>query len=256
MNKVVIVTGGTSGIGLAAVKALREKGCTVYALSRHGDIPCDVSDEASARAAVEQVLQREGRVDILVNCAGFGISGAAELTPLETAKRQLDVNLFGTANMVNAVIPAMRRQGGGRIVNTGSVAGFVPIPFQAWYSASKAAVQSYTMAMANELRPFGITLAAVLPGDTKTGFTAARNKIDDRSNLYQGRIERSVARMEHDEQNGVPAETVGRLIARVALKKRVKPLYIPGFSYNLVNVLIRILPSGLANRLIGLLYAK
>ena len=256
MNKVVIVTGGTSGIGLAAVKALREKSCTVYALSRHGDIPCDVSDEASARAAVEQVLQREGRVDILVNCAGFGISGAAELTPLETAKRQLDVNLFGTANMVNAVIPAMRRQGSGRIVNTGSVAGFVPIPFQAWYSASKAAVQSYTMAMANELRPFGITLAAVLPGDTKTGFTAARNKINDRSNLYQGRIERSVARMEHDEQNGVPAETVGRLIARVALKERVKPLYIPGFSYNLVNVLMRILPSGLANRLIGMLYAK
>ena len=256
MNKVVIVTGGTSGIGLAAVKALREKGCTVYALSRHGNIPCDVSDEASARAAVEQVLQREGRVDILVNCAGFGISGAAELTPLETAKRQLDVNLFGTANMVNAVIPAMRRQGGGRIVNTGSVAGFVPIPFQAWYSASKAAVQSYTMAMANELRPFGITLAAVLPGDTKTGFTAARNKIDDRSNLYQGRIERSVARMEHDEQNGVPAETVGRLIARVALKKRVRPFYIPGLSYNLVNVLIHILPSGIANRLIGMLYAK
>ena len=251
-----MVTGGTSGIGLAAVKALREKGCTVYALSRHGDIPCDVADEQSARAAVEQVLEKEGRIDILVNCAGFGISGAAELTPLEMAKRQLDVNLFGTANLVNAVIPAMRRQGGGRIVNTGSVAGFVPIPFQAWYSASKAAVQSYTMAMANELRPFGITLAAVLPGDTKTGFTAARNKIDDPDNLYSGRIARSVARMEQDEQNGVPAEVVGALIARVALKKRVKPLYIPGFSYNLVNVLIRILPSGLANRLIGLLYAK
>jgi NAD(P)-dependent dehydrogenase (short-subunit alcohol dehydrogenase family) len=256
MNKVVIVTGGTSGIGLAAVKALRERGCTVYALSRHGDIPCDVTDEKSVQAAVEAVLKKEGRIDILVNCAGFGISGAGELTPLEMAKRQLDVNLFGTANMVNAVIPPMRRQGGGRIVNTGSVAGFVPIPFQTWYSASKAAVQSYTMAMANELRPFGITLAAVLPGDTKTGFTAARNKIDDRSNLYQGRIERSVQRMEQDEQNGVPAETVGALIAKVALKNRVKPLYIPGFSYNLVNVLIRILPSGLANRLIGLLYAK
>ena len=256
MRKVAIVTGGTSGIGLAAVKALRERGCTVYALSRHGDIPCDVSEEKSARAAVQAVLGKEGRVDILVNCAGFGISGAAELTPLETAKRQLDVNLYGTANMVNAVIPAMRQQGGGRIVNTGSVAGFVPIPFQTWYSASKAAVQSYTMAMGNELRPFGITLTAVLPGDTKTGFTAARNKIDDPEDLYQGRIARSVARMEHDEQNGVPAQKVGDLIARVALKKRVKPLYIPGFSYNLVNVLIRILPSGLANRLIGLLYAK
>ena len=256
MSKVVIVTGGTSGIGLAAVNALREKGCTVYALSRHGDIPCDVAEETSARAAVQTVLEKEGRVDVLVNCAGFGISGAAELTPLDTAKRQLDVNLFGTANMVNAVIPAMRKQGGGRIVNTGSVAGFVPIPFQTWYSASKAAVQSYTMAMANELRPFGITLAAVLPGDTKTGFTAARNKIDDPDDLYQGRIARSVERMEHDEQSGVPAQKVGDLIARVALKKRVNPLYIPGFSYNLVNVLIRILPSGLANRLIGLLYAK
>ena len=256
MNKIAIVTGGTSGIGLAAVNALRAKGCTVYALSRHGDIPCDVSDEESAKTAVRQVLEKEGRVDILVNCAGFGISGAAELTPLDMAKQQLDVNLYGTANMVNAVIPAMRQQGAGRIVNTGSVAGFVPIPFQTWYSASKAAVQSYTMAMGNELRPFGITLTAVLPGDTKTGFTAARNKIDDPEDLYQGRIARSVERMERDEQNGVPAQKVGDLIARVALKKRVKPLYIPGFSYNLVNVLIRILPSGLANRLIGLLYAK
>ncbi len=256
MNKVVIVTGGTSGIGLAAVNALRAKGCTVYALSRHGDIPCDVSDEASARAAVQTVLEKEERIDILVNCAGFGISGAGELTPLEAAKKQLDVNLFGTANMVNAVIPAMRAQGGGRIVNTGSVAGFVPIPFQTWYSASKAAVQSYTMAMANELSPFGITLTAVLPGDTRTGFTAARNKIDDPEGLYGGRIARSVERMEHDEQNGVPAETVGALIARVALKPHVKPFYIPGFSYNLVNVLMRILPSGVANKLIGMLYAK
>ena len=256
MNKVAIVTGGTSGIGLAAVKALREQGCTVYALSRHGDVVCDVSEEQSARAAVQAVLEKEGRIDVLVNCAGFGISGAAELTPLETAKKQLDVNLFGTANMVNAVIPAMRRQGGGRIVNVGSVAGFMPIPFQTWYSASKAAVQSYTMAMGNELRPFGITLSAVLPGDTKTGFTAARSKIDDPENLYQGRIQRSVARMEHDEQTGVPAERVGKLIARVALKKRVKPLYIPGLGYNAVNVLMRLLPSGIANALIGALYAK
>ena len=254
--KVAVVTGGTSGIGLAAADALRARGCTVYALSRHGDIVCDVADEESAKAAVQQVLEKEGRIDILVNCAGLGISGAAELTPLATAKQQLDVNLFGTANMVNAVIPTMREQGGGRIVNTGSVAGFVPIPFQTWYSASKAAIQSYTMAMANELRPFGISLTAVLPGDTKTGFTAAREKIDDPEHLYGGRIERSVARMEHDEQNGVPARKVGELIARVALKQRVKPLYIPGFGYNLVNVLMRILPSGAANRLIGMLYAK
>ena len=108
----------------------------------------------------------------------------------------------------------------------------------------------------NELKPFNITLTAVLPGDTRTGFTAARQKIDDPEGLYGGRIARSVERMEHDEQNGVPAQKVGDLIARVALKKHVKPLYIPGFSYNLINVLMRLLPSGAANRLIGMLYAK
>ncbi len=88
-TKVAVVTGGTSGIGLAAVKALRERGCTVYALSRHGEIPCDVSNENSARAAVQTVLEKEGRIDILVNCAGFGISGAGELTPLEAAARPI-----------------------------------------------------------------------------------------------------------------------------------------------------------------------
>ena len=96
----------------------------------------------------------------------------------------------------------------------------------------------------------------MLPGDTKTGFTAARSKIDDPENLYRGRIARSVERMEHDEQNGVPAQKVGDLIAKVALKKNVKPFYIPGFSYNLVAFLMRILPSGAANKLISLLYAK
>ncbi len=254
--KVAIVTGGTSGIGLAAVEALRQRGCIVYALSRHGDIPCDVSEEESARAAVQTVLEKEGRIDILVNCAGMGISGAAELTPLDMAKRQLDVNLFGTANMTNAVIPAMRKQGGGRIVNTGSMASIAPIPFQTWYSASKAAIQAYTMAMGNELKPFGITLCAVLPGDTKTGFTAARCKIDDPENLYSGRIQRSVARMEHDEQTGVPAQRVGGLIARVSLKRSVRPFYIPGLSYNLINVLGRLSPSRFVNWLIWLIYAR
>lgn len=140
-------------------------------------------------------------------------------------------------------------------MNTSSIAAIVPIPFQSWYSVSKAAINSYTMAVANEVKPFHITLCAVLPGDTKTGFTAARDKVADAGSVYTDTVSRSVARMEKDEQNGVSAEKVGKLICKAALKKRVKPFYIPGFSYKLVNFIMRVLPSGAANRLIGMLYA-
>ena len=113
----------------------------------------------------------------MINNAGFGISGAIEFTPIEQAKRQLDVNFFGMVNMNHAVIPVMRKQGFGRIVNLSSVAGAIAIPFQAFYSASKAAINSYTMALANEIKPFGVTVCCVQPGDIQTGFTAARQKI-------------------------------------------------------------------------------
>ena len=157
--------------------------------------------------------------------------------------------------MVNAAIPPMRAQGGGRMVLTGSVAGLVPIPFQTWYACSKAALNSYTMSMANELRPFGITLCAVLPGDTATGFTAARDKVEAGDEVYGGVIRRSVGKMEADERKGGSPQAVAALMVRCALKKRVKPFYIPGFGYKCAGVLMRLLPSGLANRLIGLLYA-
>ena len=264
-GSVCLVTGASSGIGKAIADTLAAEGMRVYGTSRNPVtipstpvtmLPLTLSDQASIEAAVAEIIAREGQIDCLINNAGSGICGAIEETSLEKIREQLNCCFLGHVAVTKAVLPLMRKQGGGRIVNTGFVAGFVPIPFQTWYSASKAAVQSYTMAMGNELRPFGITLTAVLPGDTKTGFTAARQKIDDPDGLYGGRIERSVMRMEQDEQNGVPAQKVGELIAKVALKKRVKPLYIPGFSYNLINVLMRILPSGLANRLIGVLYAK
>ncbi len=259
-KKVALVTGGTSGIGLAAANLLREKGCVVYTLSRSkSDSPyhlsCDVCDEEGCKAAVNALLAGEGRLDILLHCAGYGISGAGEFTPMEKAERQLRVNLLGTANMVNAAIPPMRAQGGGRMVLTGSVAGLVPIPFQTWYACSKAALNSYTMSMANELRPFGITLCAVLPGDTATGFTAARDKVEAGDEVYGGVIRRSVGKMEADEQKGGSPQAVAALMVRCGLKKRVKPFYIPGFGYKCAGVLMRLLPSGPANRLIGLLYA-
>ena len=219
-------------------------------------IVADITKEETLAAAVAQVMEAEGRIDLVVNNAGFGISGAIEFTTAEEAQRLFDANFFGMVRMNRCVVPIMRRQGGGRIVNLSSVAAPVAIPFQAYYSATKAAVNDYTMALANELRPFDVTVCAVQPGDIRTGFTAAREKVIEGDDIYQGRIGRSVARMEHDEQTGMDPAKAGRFIANVAAKRSVKPLYTIGASYKFFVFLVRILPSRTLNRLVGLLYAK
>ena len=261
MSVIAIVTGGSRGIGRETALVLAAKGCTVYEFSRHDaavpgvtHVDCDVSDEARFAAAVAEVKAAEGRIDVLVNNAGFGISGAAEFTSNEDAKRLLDVNLFGVVNGCKAVIPVMRQQGGGRIVNLSSVAAPAPIPFQAWYSVSKAAVSTYTAAVQNEVRHFGISMVAVMPGDIRTGFTAARKKCPAGDDVYGGRIARSVAVMEHDEQTGMDPAKAGRYIASLALRRRVKPEYAIGVTYKFLSLVAKYLPSRPKIRLIGALY--
>lgn len=260
-NKVAIVTGGSSGIGRTTAAALGKAGCTVYEFSRHdaGDpgichLGVDVTDEGAVDAAVSSVLEREGHIDIVVNCAGFGISGAVEFTELADAKRQLEVNFFGMVNVNHAVLPLMRRAGVGRIVNISSVAAPAAIPFQTYYSASKAAINCYTCALANEVKPYGITVTAVQPGDIATGFTDARKKTVAGDAEYGGRISRSVAGMERDERNGMKPEAAGAYICKVALKKRVKPLYAIGLPYKGACFLCQILPCGVRNWLVGKIY--
>ena len=261
-SSVAIVTGGSSGIGLAAARALRDQGITVFVLSRHPfaekglhHLCCDVADERQCAETVQTVLRKAGDLDLLVNCAGFGISGAVEFTELADAKKQMEVNFFGAVNMTKAVLPHMRERGNGKIVNISSVAAPAAIPFQAYYSASKAAVNAWTAALANELRPYGITVTAIQPGDIKTGFTAAREKSVAGDEAYGGRISKSVAKMEHDEQNGMDPAKAGAYIAKVALKEHPKPVYTIGFSYKAICVLLKLLPSRLANWAIGKLYA-
>ena len=219
-------------------------------------IRADVTDEDSVRRAVEQILQEAGHIDILVNNAGFGISGAVEFTDTEEAQRQFQVNFFGMVRMNRAVIAAMRSRGSGRIVNLSSVAAPVPIPFQTYYSASKAAINSYTMALGNELRPFGITVCAVMPGDIHTGFTAAREKQARGDEAYGGRIARSVAKMEHDEQTGMDPAKAGAYIASLALRRSVKPLYAIRADYKFFVMLSRLLPVRTLSWLVYQLYAK
>ena len=261
-STVAIVTGGSSGIGLAAARALRDKGLSVYILSRHPftekglhHLCVDVADERQCAEAVETVRRKEGDLALLVNCAGFGISGAVEFTEQAEARKQMEINFFGTVNMTRAVLGYMRQRGNGHIVNISSVAAPAAIPFQAYYSATKAAINAWTAALANEVRPYGVTVTAIQPGDIKTGFTAAREKSVAGDEAYGGRISKSVAKMEHDEQNGMDPAKAGAYIAKIALKKKPKPVYTIGFSYKAICVLLKLLPSRFANWAIGKLYA-
>lgn len=263
MEKVVLITGGSSGIGACAAKALGALGCRVYEMSRKpSEVPgiCHISGDVtrmeSVTAAVEQVLSAEGRIDILINNAGFGISGAVEFTDPEAARKQFDVNFFGMVNMCRAVLPHMRSAGGGRIVNLSSVAAAIPIPFQAFYSASKAAVNAYTQALSCEVRPYGVTVCAVMPGDIRTGFTSAREKTGAGDDCYGGRIARSVSKMERDEEAGMKPEAAGAFLAKIALKKRVKPLYALRLDYRFFVLLSRLLPVRVLSALVYALYAK
>ena len=261
-SKVAVISGASSGIGLCTAAALRDDGYTVFDLSRSGHdhdgiihIDCDVTDERMIASAVEEIVVRAGRIDVVINCAGFGISGAVEFTETQDAKKLFDVNFFGMVSLNRACFGELRKTHG-RIVNISSVAAPASIPFQAYYSASKSAVNSYTLALANEVRPYGITVCAVQPGDTATGFTGAREKSILGDDVYGGRISRSVSTMEHDEQNGMSAEAAGRFIARVAKRKDRKPLYTIGIQYKAVVVLLKLLPARFSNWLIGLIYAK
>jgi len=264
MAKVVLITGGTSGIGLAAGRFLAESGCVVYELSRHPDgtdsrlhhIQADITDEAQIQQAVQEILRQEGRIDVLLNNAGFGISGAVEFTETDDAKHQFDVNFFGMVRMNKAVIPIMRKQGSGRIISMSSVAAPIAIPFQTYYSASKAAIRTYMLALAPEIRPFGIETCTIMPGDIQTGFTSARKKNPVGDDIYGGRISRSVAVMEHDELNGITSEAAGAFVARKVLQRHVPLLCTLGGKYKIFVFLTRIVPTRLMTWIVSRIYAK
>ncbi len=260
---VVVITGASSGIGKGTAEELVRRGCTVYDLSRRDvfleaihHISTDVTDEESVNRAISEIIAREGKIDVLINNAGFGISGAVEYTETAEAKRLFDVNFFGIVRVTRAVLPFMRSEGKGRVINISSVAAVAPIPYQTFYSASKSAVMTYSMALANEVGDFGISVCTVLPGDIKTGFTAARKKSIIGDDVYNGKISRSVGKMEQDEQKGMSPDVAGRIIATIALSNKRKPVYTIGIGYQVLSVLIKLLPYGLVNGIIKLLYAK
>ncbi len=230
MKKVVVITGASSGIGLATAKRCLNEGCTVYGISLklnedHGftEYQADVNDTARMQELFKEIFDKEGQLDVLVNNAGFGIAGAIEDSKPENIKAQISTNL--TSMIVNAslALPYIKKSKCGRIVNTSSVGGLIPLPFQATYSASKAGVEIFSRALAIEVKPFGVKVTAICPGDTQTGFTAARVVDENKNSDYSKRMKRSVGKMEHDEQHGKSPDTVAKAICK-AIKSKRPPL--------------------------------
>jgi NAD(P)-dependent dehydrogenase (short-subunit alcohol dehydrogenase family) len=228
-TRVVLITGASAGIGQATADQLHREGWTVVGASRRGTssagwapLVMDVDDDESVRAGVEGVVATYGGLQAVVAGAGWGLAGAAEQTPIVQAKEQLETNFWGTVRVVQAAIPAMRRQGGGRLVLISSIGGIVGIPFQSFYSASKFAMEGFGEALSYEVAPFGIDVTLVEPGNVSTDFTASRRDVTppEGDDPYATMVAKAVGLMARDEANGVPAREVAAAISRVLSSRR------------------------------------
>lgn len=237
MSRTILVTGASSGIGAATAAHLAAVGHRVYAASRRGTVnqqsqalplTMDVDDEASVAAAIDTIRRQQGRIDVVVNCAGFGIAGAIEDTPIALAQAQFNTNVFGAMRVWRAALPLMREQGRGLIINVGSIAGGLSLPFQGLYSASKFAIEGLTDALRVEVRPFGIDVVLVQPGDFKTGFTEARRVVQAENSAYAARTAKVLAIAASDENAGNDPRQVAQLIARIVDTPRPRLRYVVG----------------------------
>ena len=225
----VLITGASAGIGRACAEKLHAAGWAVTGASRRGTAPggwaglvMDVDDDDSVREGVAGMLAAGGRIDALVAAAGWGLAGAVEKCTIGEAKAQLETNFWGCVRVLQQVLPAMRAQGGGHIVLMSSIGGVIGIPFQAFYSASKFALEGLGEALAYEVAPLGVHVTLVEPGNVKTDFTASRQMAHAAAGdlVYRAAMARAVGLMERDEANGVPAADVAVAVRRVLESRR------------------------------------
>lgn len=231
MGKVILVTGASAGIGQACAERLHRAGWTVFGASRRGSsaggwspMVMDVDSDESVRSGFEMLLAKEERLDAVVACAGWGLAGAVEQTPIADARAQVETNFWGAVRVVQHALPVMRRQGGGRIILISSIGGIIGIPFQAFYSASKFAMEGYGESLAYEVAPFNIRVTLVEPGNVRTDFTSSRRDVEAPAgdDTYTSTVTKAVTKMAEDEAGGVAPEDVAATIQR-ALEARHPP---------------------------------
>ena len=257
--KVVLITGASAGIGKATAKYFLDKGDRVYNLSRRENpdtlnMKTDVSNKENVENSIKEIFNIEKRIDVLINCAGFGIAGAVETAKEEDIKKIFDVNFMGTVYPIQAVLPFMREQNSGTIINVSSAGAPLSLPFQAFYSSTKSAVSTLSEALRIEVAPYNIKVCAVLPGDIVTEFTDKRETFIAQDDAYKVRVQSSVGKMSHDEKNGMSPDTIAKLIYKMAYKKNPPVYVVGGVSYKILVRLSKVLPKSLVVKLIGKLY--
>jgi NAD(P)-dependent dehydrogenase (short-subunit alcohol dehydrogenase family) len=273
-KKVVLITGASSGIGQAIAHHLHQKGYQVYGTSRKAparpskisqskgatDFPMlcmDIDSDRSVRQGVEYILKKEGRIDVVVNNAGWGFAGSIEDTRPDEAQALFETNLWGVLRICREILPGMRKQRSGYIVNISSIGGHIAVPFQGIYSAAKFALEGLTEALSMEVRPFGIHVVLIAPGDCKTQFTANRCRTagSQQNQAYTERCNTAVEVMEHDEMQGMSPHKVARLLERIIRTPHPRLRYKVGaVSQKLAVALKKILPGRLFERLIMMYY--
>ena len=261
----VLVTGASSGIGQACALMFARNGYTVTGVSRNTEETAenfpgggsltlrrlDVTDEKAAREFVGSLPG----IDIAVLCAGMGIAGPAETTEPDLTRRQMEVNYFGTLNTAQPCLTRMRRQGRGLLIVIGSIAGRVSIPMQSQYSASKYALEAFTDAVRMEMKQYGVRACIIEPGDTKTGFTAARQtQSEEDADDYAQTMTKSVDKMASDEQHGRSPKSVAKVALKLAARKD-PPARVPvGVEYKALMVLLRFMPDRLKETILSKMY--
>ncbi len=261
---VVLVTGATSGLGRAVAERLASSGYRVYGTGRNPKtdespsftlIRMDVTDEKSVRAAVQEILEKEGRIDAVLCNAGSGIAGSVEETPIQEVRYQMETVFFGTLRTLQAVLPAMRKKGGGVVLCVSSIAGRAAVPFQGFYSASKYALEGLVESLRYEVRPYNIRCALIEPGDFRTGFTDARKKTASLESPYSEAMARALGVMEKDERSGFPPARMAELVERLLSKKKLRVRYTVGPAFERFAAGIkRVLPSRVYESLFALYY--
>lgn len=259
--RVVLVTGATSGVGHAVALHLVGKGYRVYGTGRSApSLPAEssksgltllrmnVDDEDSVWECVRAILDKEGRVDVAVNSAGFGLAGAVEETSLEEALAQFQTNFFGVLRVCRAVLPSMRANRLGYIINISSLAGVLAVPFQGLYSASKFAVEGLSEALRMEVRPFGVRVVLIEPGDMSTGFTANKRitlQATAADSPYRDRFNRALEVSRTEESHGPLPTAIGPLVAKIIATAEPSLRYTCGpLSQTSAVLLKRTLPQG------------